>query len=92
MESLFPTVKEQKPGIDLYPLTATIQFIICIYMIFFYTKMAADFTNFTDAITYNQFSGQMVIALFIQILVMILDRFLYKSRTFIAIQKEKEER
>jgi hypothetical protein len=24
MQSLFPSVKEQKPGYDLYPLTATI--------------------------------------------------------------------
>jgi len=36
-----------------------------LFLIFFYTKMDADFTNVSDAITYNQFSGQMVIALFI---------------------------
>lgn len=53
MQSLFPSVKEQKPGMDLFPWTATIQFIICLFLIFFYTKMDADFTNVTDAITYN---------------------------------------
>jgi hypothetical protein len=54
-------------------------------MIFFYTKMDADVTNISDSLTYNQFSGQMVIALFLQISVMILDRYLYKSKTFIAV-------
>lgn len=53
MRSLFPSIKEQKPGNDLYAIVATVQFIICIFLIFFYTKMDADFTNVTDAITYN---------------------------------------
>lgn len=54
-------------------------------MIFFYTKMDADVTTVSESLTYNQFSGQMVIALFLQILVMILDRYLYKSKTFINV-------
>jgi hypothetical protein len=88
-ERLFPSVKEQKPGKDLYAEMATFQFLICIFLIFFYTKMDADVTNISESLTYNQFSGQMVIALFIQILVMIIDRYLYKSKTFIAIQEQK---
>ena len=86
---LFPSVKEQKPGKDLYAVTATFQFLICIFLIFFYTKMDADVTNISDSMTYNQFSGQMVIALFLQIIVMIIDRYLYKSKTFIAVQEKK---
>jgi|LauGreDrversion4_2_1035121.scaffolds.fasta_scaffold12084_2 hypothetical protein len=31
----------------------------------------------------------MVIALFLQILIMILDRYLYKSKTFINVEEEK---
>lgn len=31
----------------------------------------------------------MVIALFLQILIMIIDRYLYKSNTFIEIEEEK---
>lgn len=62
-ERLFPSVKEQKPGQDLYAVTASFQFLICIFLIFFYTKMDADVTG-SDSLTYNQFSGQMVIALF----------------------------
>lgn len=34
----------------------------------------------------------MVIALFIQILVMIIDRYLYKSKTFIAVQEKELEK
>lgn len=90
MRSLFPSIKEQKPGRDLYALIATVQFIICVFLIFFYTKMDADITNnMADAINYNQFSGQMVIALFLQILVMIIDRYLYKSKTFISVQQKE---
>jgi len=65
----------------------SVQFLICMFLIFQFTKMSADVTNASDAITYNQFSGEMVSALFLQILVMILDRFLYKSKTFISIEE-----
>jgi hypothetical protein len=69
---------------------ATFQFLICLFIIFFYTTMIADVTNVAEAITYKQFSGQMVIALFLQIIVMILDRYLYKSKTFIQIEDTAE--
>ena len=86
---LFPSLKEQKPGRDLYAVTATFQFMICLFLIFFYTKMDADVANISESMTYNQFSGQMVIALFLQIIVMIIDRYLYKSKTFIAVHERK---
>ena len=91
-ERLFPSIKEQKPGKDLYAVIATFQFLICIFMIFFYTKMDADVTSISDSLTYNQFSGQMVIALFLQILVMIIDRYLYKSKTFISVQENAADK
>lgn len=49
--------------------------------------MDADVTITSDSLTYNQFSGQMVIALFLQIIIMIIDRYNYKSKTFISIQE-----
>jgi len=33
----------------------------------------------------------MVVALFLQIIVMIIDRYLYKSKTFIQVQEENED-
>ena len=91
-ERLFPSLKEQKPGKDLYAVLATFQFLICLFMILFYTKMDADITNMSDSLTYNQFSGHMVVALFLQILVMIIDRYMYKSKTFISVQQELEKK
>lgn len=91
MKSLFPSIKEQKPGKDLYAFVAATQFFICLFLIFFFTKMDADFTNVTDAIQYNQFSGEMVIALFLQILVMIVDRYLYKSDTLIYVSEKRKK-
>jgi hypothetical protein len=37
--SLFPLVKEQKPGRDLYAHTTVLQFIICFYMINYYSYL-----------------------------------------------------
>ena len=50
--------------------------------------MDADVTITSDSLTYNQFSGQMVIALLLQIIIMIIDRYNYKSKTFISIQEK----
>jgi len=36
-QRLFPTIREQKPGKDLYTALASFQILIIIYMIFFYT-------------------------------------------------------
>jgi hypothetical protein len=36
---LFPLVKEEKPGRDLYALTTFWQFVICFYVINFYPKL-----------------------------------------------------
>jgi hypothetical protein len=38
---LFPQVKEQKPGKDLYSSITFWQFIICVYLIAFYTNIDA---------------------------------------------------
>ena len=37
----------------MYAIIATFQFLICLFMIFFYTKMDADVTNVTESLTYN---------------------------------------
>lgn len=38
---LFPKIKEQKPGVDFYGKITLIQFVICIYLIQYYTEMDA---------------------------------------------------
>lgn len=37
--SLFPLIKEQKPGRDMYATTTFWQFVICFYMINYYSKI-----------------------------------------------------
>ena len=43
-KSIFPLVKEQKPGVDLYAWITFVQFIICIYLIMFYTEIDTEGT------------------------------------------------
>lgn len=87
-ESLFPAIKEQKPGFDLYAPMASIQCIIIVFMIFFYTRMDPDYTNITsDDLTPTTFNQIMVIAVFVQIGVIVLDRFLYLSRDYVVIDE-----
>ena len=38
---LFPSIKEQKPGKDMYAKITLWQFIICIYLITYYTYLDA---------------------------------------------------
>jgi len=89
-QTLFPLLKEQKPGKDFYTWTALIQFTILIYLIPFFTRMEKAYTSeSTDDFSTNQFSGTMVLAVFAQIAIIILDRFLYLSRSFITIDRQE---
>jgi len=40
-KNLFPVIKEQKPGKDLYARITFWQFIICFYLITYYTYLDA---------------------------------------------------
>jgi hypothetical protein len=42
---LFPLIKEQKPGMDLYAWITLVQFGICIYLISFYTSIDTEGTQ-----------------------------------------------
>ena len=87
-ESLFPSIKQQKPGFDLYALMATVQCIIIIYMIIFYTRIDPDYTNVTsDDLTPQTLNSTMVLAVFIQIAIIVLDRYLYLARDYIVIDE-----
>lgn len=61
--TLFPSIKEQKPGVDFYARITFWQFIICLYLINFYTILDARGTQILE--NTNQFSINMVIILFI---------------------------
>ena len=87
-ESLFPSIKQQKPGLDLYFPMALVQGLLIVFMIFFYTRMDPDYTNITsDTLTPNQLNQVMVLAIFLQIAVIVLDRYLYLSRDYVEIEE-----
>ena len=46
--SLFPLIKEQKPGKDYYARITFWQFIICIYLINYYTDLDARGTQILE--------------------------------------------
>ena len=86
-KQLFPTLKEQKPGVDLYARITFWQFIICFYLITYYTYLDARGTQNLEST--NQYSFNMVIMLFIQVAVMIVERYI--SRTNTRIEKRGQD-
>ena len=86
-QRLFPSIKEQKPGEDFYTSITFWQFMICIYLITYYTKLDARGTQNLE--NTNLFSFNMVIMLFVQIIVMIIERYI--SRTNVRVEKRGED-
>jgi hypothetical protein len=84
-QRLFPKIKEQKPGVDYYAEITLVQFITCIYLI--NTYMYIDARGTQNLENSNLFSIYMVICLFIQILVMILERFVARTNIMINVKK-----
>lgn len=87
---LFPKVKEQKPGIDFYGRITFIQFIICVFLISNYTNLDARGTQNLESS--SQFSIYMVVMLFVQVFVMILERYISRTNTRVNLQKARNNR
>lgn len=71
------------------------QLIICLFIVIFFSKMDASNTDILQQATNNSYSGNMVYILLIQLVIMVIDRFIYKSRSFTEVknktQKSKEQ-
>lgn len=85
-KNLFPLVKEQKPGKDYYARITFWQFIICLYLINYYTDLDARGTQNLE--NTNQFSFNMVIMLFIQVAVMVIERYIARTNTRVSRRGE----
>ena len=74
MVGFLDSFKENKVGIDLYPLIASVQIFLTIYLIFFYTFMVQTTyaPGLQDTIKYFQFSSDMVIAVLVHVLSIVL--------------------
>ena len=69
-----------KPGKDLYPMMAIVQVLILFYIFFFYDMMEFESKNnrksLGQILTVTQFSKNMILALFFQVVIMIIDRLI----------------
>jgi len=83
IDALFPKLKIQKPGYDMYSSILFIQVVLCLYIFVFYANMTGSHDTIGQQLAQNQFSGSMVIVLSIQIVLMILERVTYKNRSFV---------
>ena len=79
-EKLFPIVRNEKPGKNLYPAYTIMMFLLTVYILFFYTKMIKDDTYGSVNLETSQFSGAMVIFLIIHVTIIILDRIIFISQ------------
>ena len=83
MKTLYPPLKIQKPGHDFYTQMVFCQVVMGIYIFIFYPKMSAEQDSILSQINKSQFSGSMVLFLTCIIIMIIIDRYIYKSKTFI---------
>ena len=54
-DRLFPLIKQQKPGLDLYIYVALVEIVLCLYIFFFYTDMTVQNSNIAQQFASNQF-------------------------------------
>lgn len=88
---IFPRQKQQKPGIDLYNIGVVFQFLIVIYILFFFSQMTGEKEELSETFKFKRFRAEMIFFMFIQIMLILLDRFFYISNTFDQIDNELEE-
>jgi Piezo non-specific cation channel, R-Ras-binding domain len=91
LERILPKNKAEKPGRDLYLFTFTMQLIILFYLFIFFSKMVGSGQDISQAIRSNQFQGGMVGSIFIMVLLILIDRYLYLRHTSRAIQDAAKE-
>ena len=91
-QNLFPTISAQKPGKDYYVPMTTIQFTLVIYVLLFFSFMERDYTNVSsEQLQIRQFSALLVIVTFAQILIILIDQYIYTSKTFTKNQAKENK-
>lgn len=73
-----------KPGRDLYIYTSCLQLVTLLYLVLFSSVIGGSGGGLAQELSYNQFSGTMVLSALAQIALMLADRvaFLYRSTRF----------
>ena len=77
---LFPRTRNEKPGNDFFVGYSLVMFLLCIYILIFYTEMERDKTYGSVNLDTTQFSGNMVIYLIFHIIILAYDRMIFISQ------------
>jgi hypothetical protein len=89
-ERIFPLIKQQKPGKDFYVWMFLVEFIICLYILFFFSNMTNQQNSIATQFYNNSLSKGMVLTLFSMIFVMVIDRVIYSTHTFLAFAEHSD--
>ena len=79
-QTLFPKIRNEKPGNEYYVSYTLIMVFIIIYLILFYTRMVQDKTFGAVTVETKQFSGTMVIFLLLHVIFLVYDRIIFISQ------------
>ena len=74
---MFTKTRNEKPGNDFYAGYTLVMFLICIYILLFFTKMDQDRTFGAVNLETTQFSGSMVLYLIFHVLIITYDRIIF---------------
>ena len=85
---LFTKTRNEKPGNDFYVGYSLIMFLLCVYILIFYTEMERDKTYGSFNLDTTQFSGNMVVYLIFHIIILAYDRMIFISQNRESIEYE----
>ena len=85
---IFTRNRNEKPGAEFYSSYTLVMFLICLYILVFYTQMVQDNTYDKINLDTTQFSGSMVLYLILHIAIIIIDRIIFVSQNRDNLQYE----
>ena len=77
---IFTKTRNEKPGKDFYAAYTIVMFLLCVYILLFFTKMDQDKTYGSVNLDTTQFSGVMVIYLIFHVLIITFDRIIFVTQ------------
>jgi hypothetical protein len=80
MENLFPSLKIQKPGYDLYGSTTSTLAVIALFIFFRFSSFTVDPGSFVQGQS-SIFKGDMAITLVVVIMIIIIERLASRTDT-----------
>ena len=85
---IFTRIRNEKPGKEFYIFYTTAMFLICVYILVFFTQMVQDNTYGKINLDTTQFSGSMVLYLIFHVVILTIDRIIFVSQNRDNLQYE----